>query len=146
MNYVPMISSGIAGPLGALHLPRLWQKVSLDAVGKIDPGYPAMGKGFDAMTCAALGLDPDALVAFIQDSRPTYPQLEKWIAEQPGATLTKADIHHHNMSVLAYMHGDSTRREILSAAGLKDDGSVLPSAIDLNNIQDWQEFHSAVIK
>ena len=28
-TYVPMISSGTAGPLGVLHLPRLWQKVSL---------------------------------------------------------------------------------------------------------------------
>ena len=27
---IPLISSGIAGPIGVLHLPRLWQKVSLD--------------------------------------------------------------------------------------------------------------------
>ena len=33
-TYVPMISSGTAGPLGVLHLPRLWQKVSLEAQGK----------------------------------------------------------------------------------------------------------------
>ena len=26
---VPLISSGTVGPLGVLHLPRLWQKVSL---------------------------------------------------------------------------------------------------------------------
>jgi len=33
-TYVPLISSSVAGPLGVLHLPRLWQKVSLEAVGK----------------------------------------------------------------------------------------------------------------
>ena len=37
-KYVPMISSGTAGPLGALHLPRLWQKVSLEAAGKLADG------------------------------------------------------------------------------------------------------------
>ncbi|PYI95190.1 MAG: DUF5069 domain-containing protein, partial [Verrucomicrobia bacterium] len=34
-TYVPLISSGIAGPLGVLHLPRLWQKVSLEEAGKL---------------------------------------------------------------------------------------------------------------
>ena len=52
--YVPMISSGVAGPLGVLHLPRLWLKVSLEELGKLAPGYPGIGRGFDAMTCAAL--------------------------------------------------------------------------------------------
>ena len=35
---VPLISSGIAGPLGVLHLPRLWQKVLLEACG-VSAGY-----------------------------------------------------------------------------------------------------------
>jgi hypothetical protein len=60
-TYVPLISSGTAGPLGVLHLPRLWQKVSLEAAGKLASGYPGIGRGFDAMTCAALGLDEQAV-------------------------------------------------------------------------------------
>ena len=56
-TYVPLISSGVAGPLGVLHLPRLWQKVSLEEAGKLAVGYPGVGKGFDAMTLAALGLE-----------------------------------------------------------------------------------------
>ena len=59
-KYVPMISSGIAGPLGVLHLPRLWQKVSLEESGKFASGYPGIGKGFDAMTLAAFGLEEEA--------------------------------------------------------------------------------------
>ena len=51
-TYVPMISSGMAGPLGVLHLPRLWLKLSLEAQGKIAAGYPGLGRGYDAMTCA----------------------------------------------------------------------------------------------
>ena len=34
-TYVPMISSGVAGPLGVLHLPRLWLKASLEAIDNI---------------------------------------------------------------------------------------------------------------
>ena len=32
---VPLISSGVAGPLGVLHLPRLWQKVLLESLGQL---------------------------------------------------------------------------------------------------------------
>ena len=44
---IPLISSGIAGPIGVLHLPRLWQKVSLDKAGKLHDEYPAIGAGYD---------------------------------------------------------------------------------------------------
>ena len=145
MSYVPMISSGVAGPLGALHLPRLWLKVSLEAAGKIAAGYPGIGAGYDSMTCAALGLDPEAVKSFIASSKPTYTQFEAWV-RQNGKKLSKADIQRHNLAILGYCHDDATRKGILTASGLPDDGSVLPGAIDLNNIDDWQEFHAAVLK
>jgi len=31
-TFVPLISSGTVGPLGVLHLPRMWLKVSLERV------------------------------------------------------------------------------------------------------------------
>ena len=145
MSYVPLISSGVAGPLGALHLPRLWLKVSLEAAGKLAAGYPGLGAGYDTMTCNQLGLDAAALVAFIKTSKPTYTQFEAWVRSN-GKKLTKADIQRHNLAILGYCHGDDVRKGILNAAGLPDDGSVLPGAIDLNNIDDWQEFHAAVLK
>ena len=145
MSYVPLISSGIAGPLGALHLPRLWQKVSLEAAGKLAAGYPGLGAGYDSMTCAALGLDPEAVKSFIKASKPTYPAFEAWV-RQNGKKLSKADIQRHNLAILGYCHDDATRKGILIASGLPDDGSVLPGAIDLNNLDDWFEFHQAVLK
>jgi len=78
-TYVPLISSGIAGPLGVLHLPRLWQKISLEEAGKLASGYPGVGKGFDAMTIAALGLEEQAVRDYIRQSKPTYPQFEAWV-------------------------------------------------------------------
>lgn len=146
-TYVPLISSGVAGPLGVLHLPRLWLKCSLEARGKLAAGYPGLGKGYDGMTCAALGLNPDAVKKFIADSRPTYPQFEAWVKKQPGVKLDMATIYKHNQSILGYIHDDATRKSILSANGLPDDGnSSNPGAVDLNNLDDWFEFHQAVLK
>ncbi len=140
-----MISSGVAGPLGAFHLPRLWLKVSLDAADKLAAGYPGLGKGYDQMTCDALGLEAKALVDFITDTKPTYVQFEAWVRKN-GKKLTKADIHRHNQAILGYNHDDASRKEILAEVGLPDDGSVLPCAVDLNNLQDWNEFHAKVLK
>lgn len=145
MSYVPLISSGIAGPLGALHLPRLWLKLSLESTSQLAEGYPGCGQGYDAMTCAGLGLEQDAVKAFIAENKPTYPAFEKWVREN-GKKLTKADIHKHNLAILGYIHTDETRAEILAANGLPDDGSVLPGAVDLNNLDDWFAFHQAVLK
>ena len=145
-KYVPMISSGTAGPLGALHLPRLWQKVSLEAAGKLADGYPGIGAGYDMMVINALGLKADAVKEFISKSKPTYPQFEALIKKQPGAKLDKATLHKSNVAIAGYIHADETRKGILSANGLTDDGSVLPDAVNLNNLDDWHEFHAAVLK
>ncbi len=145
-SIVPLISSGVAGPLGVLHLPRLWLKVSLEARGKLASGYPGIGKGYDLMVCNALGVNPDAVRKFIADTKPTYPQFEAWIKKQPGARLDKATIYKLNQAILGYIHDDETRRGILGSSGLADDGSVNPGAVDLNNIDDWKEFHEAELK
>jgi hypothetical protein len=145
-TYVPLISSGVAGPLGILHLPRLWLKASLEAAGKLASGYPGLGQGYDTMVVTSLGLNPEAVLAFIKESKPTYPQFESWIRQQPGVNLTKANIHKLNTSIISYIHKDETRKNILAANGLPDDGSVLPDAVNLNNLDDWFEFHQAVLK
>lgn len=145
-TYVPTISSGTAGPLGVLHLPRLWQKVSLEARGKLAAGYPGIGKGYDMMTISALGLNADAVRKFITDSKPTYAQFEAWVKKQPGVKLDKATLYKHNTAIRGYIHDDATRKGILGANGIPDDGSVNPGAVDLNNLDDWYEFHQAVLK
>jgi len=145
-TYVPMISSGVAGPLGVLHLPRLWLKASLEACGKLAAGYPGIGKGYDAMTIGALGLNEAAVRSFIKTSKPTYPQFEAWVKAQPGVKLDKATLYKHNQSILGYIHDDATRKGILSASAITDESGVNPGAVDLNNIDDWKEFHDAVLK
>ncbi|MBG88324.1 MAG: DUF5069 domain-containing protein [Verrucomicrobiales bacterium] len=144
-KYVPMISSGVAGPLGVLHLPRLWQKVSLEAAGKLADGYPGIGAGYDAMVLDALGVDHEATKTFVKDNKPTYVAFEKWIRGQAGSKVNKQNIHKLNVSILGYIHDDETRKGILSAAGVDDETTVCPDAVNLNNLDDWQEFHAAVL-
>ncbi len=143
---VPLISSGTSGPLGVLHLPRLWLKASLEAVGKLAPGYPGAGKGYDQMVIDGLGLNRDAVLNYIKTKKPTYTQFEAWVKSQPGAKVDKASIHKLNVAIQGYIHDDGTRKGILGGCGLSDDGSVCPDAINLNNLDDWNEFHAAVLK
>ena len=140
---VPLISSGTKGPIGVLHLPRLWQKVSLEAAGKIADGYPGIGAGYDAMVIAGLGLDTEAVRSYITNEKPTYPQFEAWIQSQEGAKLDAASINELNASIEGYNHDAATRQGILSANGLPDGDPK--DAINLNNLDDWLEFHSAEI-
>jgi hypothetical protein len=98
------------------------------------------------MVCNGLNLNPDALKKFIAESKPTYPQFEAWIKKQPGVKLDKATIHKLNVAIQGYIHDDATRKGILGASGLADDGSVLPDAVNLNNLDDWYEFHQAELR
>ncbi len=140
---VPLISSGIAGPLGVLHLPRLWLKLSLEACGKLAKGYPGIGGGFDTMTINALGLNADAVRTFIREARPTYPQFEEWIKKWPGVKLDDSTVCAHNESIVSYKHEDATRQKILGANSIPDDANANRDAVNLNNLDDWKEFHAA---
>jgi hypothetical protein len=144
-THVPLISSGTAGPLGVVHLPRLWLKVSLEATGKLATGYPAIGKGFDAMTCAALGLDERAVKDFIKQNKPTYPEFESWVKKH-ATSLNPHSIEKHNGAVRSYNPDEATRKQILDACGIPDDGSAPKDAVNLNNLDDWHEFHQGVLK
>jgi hypothetical protein len=140
-----MISSGVAGPLGVLHLPRLWLKVSLESQGKLAPGYPGIGRGFDAMTCTALGLEEEAVRDYIKQNKPTYPEFEAWVKKN-AKSLNRESIEKHNSAVRGYNHDDETRKGILSACAIADDAAAPKDAVNLNNLDDWYEFHRAVLR
>jgi Domain of unknown function (DUF5069) len=139
-----MISSGVAGPLGVLHLPRLWLKVSLESQSKLASGYPGIGRGFDAMTCGALGLEEQAVKDYIKQKKPTYPEFEAWVKKN-AKSLNRDVIEKHNAAVRGYIHDDETRTGVLGACGIADDTSAPKDAVNLNNLDDWYEFHRAVL-
>ena len=136
---IPLISSGAAGPLGVVHLPRLWQKVVLSAKGALADGYDECGPGFDQMVLDGLGLDRAETLDYLKQNIPSYPDFEKWVVGKKGA-IDQATKERVNQAVRGYNHKDEVRQEILSENGLSDDGTVL-DAVTLNNIDDWGEFH-----
>ncbi|MEX2581019.1 MAG: DUF5069 domain-containing protein [Verrucomicrobiales bacterium] len=144
-NIVPLISSGVAGPLGVLHLPRLWLKVSLDAVGKLHSDYPAIGAGYDQMVLDGIGIDKGDFESFVKESKPTYVELENWILQQKGGSLDQDAVDKLNAAITGYVHDDDTRKEILADAGREDDGTV-KDAVSLNALDDWAIFHAQEIK
>jgi hypothetical protein len=145
-TYVPLISSGTAGPLGVLHLPRLWLKASLEAQGKLDKNYPGCGKGYDQMVLDGLGLDRQKTLDYLKNSRPSYTEFESWVKSQPGVKLDSASVEKLNSAIKGYIHGDDTRKEIFGASGLSDQNCNYRDAVNLNNLDDWQSFHAAVLK
>ncbi|MFK7850287.1 MAG: DUF5069 domain-containing protein [Akkermansiaceae bacterium] len=137
---VPTISSGTAGPLGVLHLPRLWQKMCLGAAGKLADDYANCGPGYDMMVLDGLGVDRDTLVEFVASNKPTYTEFEKFFADS-ASQLNETSVTQLNNAIIGYQHTDETRQAILSAVGLPDGKPT--DAINLNNLEDWQEFHAA---
>ena len=97
------------------------------------------------MTLAALGLEEQAVRDYIKKNKPTYPQFEAWVKKN-AKSLSQDAIDKHNAAVRGYNHDDETRRGILSACGMTDDGAAPKDAVNLNNLDDWYEFHRAVLK
>lgn len=139
-----MISSGIAGPLGVLHLPRLWQKSSLAATGQLHDDYPGCGQGYDQMVLDGLGLDKDEFLAFIKDSKPSYPETEAWVLSKKGGALDAEAVRKLNAAIAGYIHDDATRKSILGDSNIEDNNTI-KEAVNLNNLDDWKSFHREVL-
>ncbi|GAC1419299.1 MAG: hypothetical protein NVSMB5_11090 [Candidatus Velthaea sp.] len=141
---VPLMSSGTAGPLGALHLPRLWSKLTLDAAGKLPDGYDACGNGFDAMTLKALGLDRTETMDYVKTKKPTYVQFEEYVVQKNGGTVPKSAIEAHNAAIRGYKHADDLGEKMRKSSGIHD--ANIKDAVTLNMIEDLDEMHAHVSK
>jgi len=97
------------------------------------------------MTLAAVGLEEQAVRDYIKQNKPTYPQFENWVKKN-AKSLTREAIERHNAAVRGYNHDDATRQGILSACGMADAASAPLDGVSLNNLDDWYEFHQAVLQ
>src|SRR5260370_28540727 len=118
---VRLISSGVAGKLGVRHVPRLWLKLSLECTGKLAAGYPGAGKGYDQMVIDGIGLNRDAVINYVKQNKPTYCQFEAWVKTN-ATKLDKASVEKLNAAIRGYNHDDATRKSILRANNVPDDG------------------------
>ena len=139
---VPLISSSVAGPLGVLHLPRLWLKILLHATGRLPEGYRHGQGGFDGSLCERLGIDADAMIDFIARERPDYLALEAWIVEH-ARDLSSRTVAAFNQLVLTSDMGPENAAKARARFAVAD--AAFANAIALNNLDDWALAHSAII-
>ena len=97
------------------------------------------------MTCAALGLDEQAVKDYIKRNKPTCPEFEAWVEKNAKSLIPQA-IEKHNVALRGYHHDAKTRQSILGACAISYDASAPRDAVTLNNLDDWYEFHQAVLK
>ncbi|HTJ27714.1 MAG TPA: DUF5069 domain-containing protein [Candidatus Limnocylindria bacterium] len=138
---VPTISSSCAGPLGILHLPRLWLKISLHAAGRLPAGYRHGVGGFDERLCTNLGIDRDAFVAYIEQEKPTYLELEAWVREH-ATKLDAESIAAHNRAIMTGEMPAEIANERRRDAGVTD--LSLTRAVALNDLDDWAAIHRQI--
>ncbi len=141
-NIVPLVSSGTAGPLGAIHVPRLWLKLSLASIGALPDGYDECGAGFDAMTLSALGLDRKKTIDFVRQRKPRYMEFEEWIVAN-GKT-DKATIERHNAAIRAYNHGDQLAKSMRESSNIGD--ASVRDAVTLNTVEDLDEIYTQSLR
>jgi hypothetical protein len=139
---IPLISSGTAGPLGALHLPRLWTKLTLNSADRLAEGYDSCGAGFDQMTIDALGLKRDDVIAFVRDKKPTYMQFEEYVLQQNGGSLSTDRIEKHNAAIKGYNHAPELGAEMRKASGVANQS--VGDAVTLNTLEDLDGLHAQV--
>ncbi|GAC1441698.1 MAG: hypothetical protein NVS3B17_11230 [Vulcanimicrobiaceae bacterium] len=140
---VPLISSSVTGRLGLAHLPRLWCKLLLHACGELPEGYRAGHGGFDESICETIGVDRDALVAFVHERRPSYVAFETWI----GTHATRLDVETvdaWNARVRAADLPDAMATE--RRARFDIPATERAAAVRLNDLDDWDTFHRALTR
>jgi hypothetical protein len=136
---IPLVSSSTRGPLGAMHLPRLWLKLSLAAHGQLPPDYDECGKGFDQMTLDGLGLDRQKTIDYVRQNHPGYMQFEQWVVEQNGGSIDPEQVRKHNEAIQGYCHGEDLGKEMRASSGIGNEN--VKDAVTLNTIEDLDAFH-----
>jgi hypothetical protein len=139
---VPLISSSVAGPLGAMHLPRVWLKILLHAEGRLPDGYRHGIGGFDELVCTNLGIDRDAFVAFIEQKKPTYLELEAWVREN-ASNVNAESIAAHNRAILARELPEEKRAERYAGIGATD--RSITNGVALNDLDDWTAVYRQIV-
>jgi hypothetical protein len=135
---VPAIGTSAAGPLGVLHLPRLWLKHRLHGVGRLPEGYRHGVGGFDETLSTGLGFDRDAFAAYVETEQPDYLSAEAWVRRHATALNAEAIAALNEKFRSTKMPPEllSKRRAELGACA-----DALEHGIPLNDLDDWAGLH-----
>jgi hypothetical protein len=135
----PLIGSNVSGPLGILHLPRLWLKILLHAAGRLPEGYRHGSGGFDSLLCERLGIDEAAFVAYVETEKPDYLTLERWVVAH-ARDLSPATITALNQRIRTANMSEANAAARRAQFGIADESFA--NACVLNDLDDWAGFHA----
>jgi hypothetical protein len=138
---VPLVSSSTAGPLGVVHLPRLWAKAMLYTLEALPENYSCLTRGFDANLLEAFGVSAPDCTAYVESTLPNYQKFESWIRHR--AVSLDAAITTTNEMILNRDKPEERAAEDRAAVGLSD-VSVRRGFL-LNDLDDWKAVHTSVV-
>lgn len=139
MEKLPPIAAVTAkGPLGIVHLPRMWAKALQHATGHLVDDY-IVGCGLDQAVTSALGIDMAKALAYIQTEKPTYHEFENWIVAEAGG-IGPEKVKAANDAILGMRFGPERAKVFREEIGLAAESSV-DSAAELDTLDDWLQFH-----
>jgi hypothetical protein len=137
---IPVISGRTRGPLGIGHLPRLWLKLRLGALGRLPEGYRCGEGGTDGELLGLLGLDVDAVRTYVGAEHPDELTFEAWVRERATA-VAGPEIDEFNASLESFQMPSPRREQWVERFGL----TGYTVATRLNELDDWDLAHQAVL-
>jgi hypothetical protein len=138
---VPAVGATVAGPLGLVHLPRMWLKGVLSAAAMLWEGYFDDYKGFNQFVSDRIGLDPEQWFAYLK-TMPTYAEAERWV--RANATKTDpASIAAANEYILTFLRPEENAARVRDRVGIAD--TTFRNSALLINVDDWYTIHDELL-
>ncbi len=139
---VPLISSTVAGPLGVVHLPRMWLKAVLAEVGALRRGWVADYRGFNQQVLDALGIDEAQFFRFMA-TLPSYAETERWVVAH-ARHLERASVNASNEEILSKQRPDERAAPARDRVGLADPTYRISAR--LNDLDDWYTVYEWLVE
>ncbi len=140
---IPAITSLAEGPLGVLHLPRLWGKAMIKTLGALPEGYHSGSGPLDEQLADTIGMDLAASVKYTNAELPPYLIYEQWVREH--ATKLDADtLAAWNTRMRTREKPAPLAAEERKTLGITDESER--RGVLLNDLIDWHLWHEEITK
>lgn len=107
-----VVDSMEAGPLGVLHLKRLWDKLMSRRAGRHVEEDKATEWPRDMLVLDGLGVPLEGTFQYVFQIAPSYDEFEQWILEKNGGSIAPLRIERINAIISGREYSDELRREI----------------------------------
>ncbi len=140
---IPAITSLAEGPLGILHLPRLWGKAMIKTLGALPEGYHSGNGPLDDQLADTIGMDLAESVRYTNADLPPYLVYERWVRDH--ATKLDADtLAAWNLRMRTREKPAPLAAEERKILGITDESER--RGVLLNDLIDWHLWHEEITK